>query len=106
MSSFSNMDKRTKRLLAVLGIVLLVAFYMTVIKGGGGESSPAPEPAKKTQTATTPKDEAQPDGLPADPTQAERPGVDEAEQGVQPPARYPGTGPVVVVYNPFQGAEQ
>lgn len=104
MSSFSNMDKRTKRLLAVLGVVLLVAFYMTVIKGGG-DSAPAPEPAKKSQTATTPQEESQPDGLPADPTQDERPGSDEAEQGVQTPARYPGTGPVVVVYNPFQSAE-
>lgn len=102
MSAFSNIDKRTKRLLAVLGVVVVFAIYFTVFRGGGDNP---PEPQKQSQPAASNSTSPQDKQLPADPTNPARPGETEGSQQTKVPAKYPGTGPVVVVYNPFRSSE-
>lgn len=106
MDEFKNMPASRKRLLALLGVVLVFAFYMLVINKPDSGSTPTP-PAKTEQQSggTEQSGETAQDGsaadpsLPADPTEETRPG-ETTEQ--QLPSRFPGTRPVVLVYNPFQ----
>lgn len=120
MDELKNMPASRKRLIALLGVVLIFAFYMLVLNKPDS-STPAPQPTVQSQgtdsgsntesggagTAAGTGDAAGGDtgnsDLPADPTQNARPGQ-EAPQ--QTPTRFPGTQPVVLVYNPFQVQEQ
>lgn len=128
MDELKNMPTSRKRLLALLGVVVIFAFYMLVINKPGGSPSPAPSPDTPAAPAQgsggasgsdTPTDTGgsgaggaepgtgdtgTPGGadLPADPTQDQRPGSGNQQKT---PTRFPGTQPVVIVYNPFQTAD-
>jgi hypothetical protein len=105
--NLSNLPKSTKRLLAVLGVAVIVAAYM-ILSGGGNDSSTAPPPAATTPAPAASSGQGQegsaatgsPDSsLPVDPTDAQRPGSQPQDLL---PARLPGTTQIVLVYNPFQ----
>lgn len=128
MDELKNMPTSRKRLLALLGVVFIFAFYMLVINKPGGSPAPAPSsnpPAAPAQGSGSASGSDTPSGsggagtgqagsgaggattpggsdLPADPTQNQRPGSGNQQKT---PSRFPGTQPVVIVYNPFQTAD-
>lgn len=101
----NNAPKRTKILLGVLGVLVIVMVYMQ-LGGGGGESTTVQTPPsiiKKTKPSTTQDQNGNggsASGLPADPTSPARPGTNPAEQ-ITPPGGFPNTEPPVISYNPF-----
>ena len=102
--NLSNLPKSTKRLLAVLGVAVIVAAYMLL--SGGGDSSTVPPPTTPAPTTSSGQGQdgaaatGSPDSsLPVDPTDAQRPGSQPQDLL---PARLPGTTQIVLVYNPFQ----
>lgn len=105
-----NMPKRQKMLVGILVVLMLVVGFMQLSGGGGDESAAppaAPSNAIKPRTATggtgstatggTGSSGASSSGVPADPTQDQRP------QGMQitQPGDFPGTEPPVITYNPY-----
>lgn len=109
--------KRMRIMLAVVGVLILATLYVNVLSGGeedlppnpgvptpgmttpggapGASTTPASTTPAPAPTSTTPADPAQ--NLPADPTAPKAPTVIR-----QIPKSFPGTGPVVVRYNPFK----
>lgn len=99
-----DMPKRQKILVGILAVLLVVAAYMQ-LSGGGSEtvSAPSPPPAAVKPSTGTGSGGASgssgsgSSGIPADPTQEQRP------QGMQitQPGNFPGTEPPVIAYNPY-----
>ena len=95
-----NVPKRTKILLGVLGVLLLVMVYMQM---GGGGSTTVQTPSgttKKFKPANPQGQNGGSSGMPADPTSPTRPGTNPADK-ITPPGGFPNTEPPVIVYNPF-----
>lgn len=99
--------KRQKFLIGLLIVVALLAAYMQLSGGDGGETtSPTPTPAPSSQTkpstgqtGTNTPSQAPDSGVPADPTSPSRPG-DSGSVSIIPDV-FPGTDAPTISYDPF-----